>query len=428
MKFISKTKYLIIIFVMFISTVIFIIQNTYNQHVEKMEYLSSQFNSIVYEFYLNVKDGKVKKDYNYDILNTGLIKNMYIYNKNDRKLIHFFKNSTIYNKIELLKNIDKKIDFKNNCDKKIDERFTETFFSVESCSIIYDSKLGNYSLMYLDIPAEYKSLQLKIITILVFSSILIIFILMAIYNKYNKIIINEKVAETINLFKDTSFIVSNFNHEINTPLTSIETSLYELSLENSICDKDNSDCARIGNMNKTIKNIAKDIEFIKSFISKISTLKMINGKAEKTTNLYETLEIIKSTVENITTTKMDIDIDDKFKKIQLKISSEYLYSIFVNLIKNSYEADASYASLYSLRTNKDKICIMYRDNGKGIKVIPPENIFKKDISSKKSKTSRGFGMFFIRSILESHNGSINIVKTSKYGTEFKIQVPYEEVI
>lgn len=407
------------------SALFYILLDTYKLHDKKVEFLALQFNSIIYEFYLNIKLGNVNKYYKDDITSSGLIKDMYVYYKKTNKVIHVLDNQLLSLKECNINDIPIKVEHKllhiiN------DFPYKEMYYTEISVSVLYDEVADAYSIIDFNIPYEYMDLQTKTILIFIILSFFIIMTTFILYRRYNKDMINDKVSETVNLFKDTSFIVSNFNHEINTPLTSIESSLYILSKESDICNITEKKCERISTVNKEIKNISNDIKFIKNFIDKINTLKMINSENIGNQNLFDSLKIIQNTVSNITTTKMEVSVDKKFKDIQLKISGEYLYSIFLNLIKNSYEADASYVNIYTIKNTGDQICIMYKDNGSGIKLNPPEQIFGKYNSSKSSKhTQRGFGMFFIKTILESNKGQIKIVKTDKYGTEFRINLPYE---
>jgi len=386
MNFQKRSKNIfILIFISFISIVIYIV-TSYETISNKNEFISYNLNTMLYNSYLKSKKENYKFETNSDVIE------YYIYDKNKSR------------------------DFK--CNKKINNRFSESFIKSDSCSIIYDNKLGKYSLLYINLPTEYNKLE---ITYVILSFGFLASIIYLLYRRYNNVFINQKVIETVNLFRDTSFIVSNFNHEINTPLTSIEASLYLLLQENNKCYTKNMNCKKLERINNIINSISDDIRFIKLFISKINTMKMINGKDENSINLFETLQVIKNTVSNITTTKMEVSIDEKFRNKKINFSTEYLYSIFINLIKNSYESDATYTNIYLGNINNNKISIIYKDNGSGIKIKPATDIFKKNISSKKN--NRGFGMYFIKTILSEYNCDIIIVQSNKHGTEFSIELP-----
>ena len=185
--------------------------------------------------------------------------------------------------------------------------------------------------------------------------------------------------------------------------------------------KDINNCSII----KNIDNISNNVDFIKKFLSKITKLKDLGNENNlEKSSIFECLRNIKDTISNITTTKLNIIIENTLKEIILNLDKKCSYSIFTNLIKNSYEADATKIEIKITTIDRKYIILEYIDNGKGIKIKPPEKIFEKNVTSKNGST--GFGMFFIKSILEKNNGNIAVKKTDKNGTIFVLTIPIFE--
>ena len=95
-----------------------------------------------------------------------------------------------------------------------------------------------------------------------------------------------------------------------------------------------------------------------------------------------------------------------------------LKQVFINIIKNSYEANSSIVVIKLLEeSNNYRITII--DNGIGIKNI--NDIYKEYYTTKESGT--GLGIPFIKEIIELHNGKINYYSKENIGTRVEIILP-----
>ena len=114
--------------------------------------------------------------------------------------------------------------------------------------------------------------------------------------------------------------------------------------------------------------------------------------------------------------KVSLDVKDK----GLNISGDQtrLMRVFLNIIKNTCEAFDEMNSIedgrelditISLSENKDKIKIIFSDNGIGFTSGDGEKLFERGFTSKINGS--GIGLHECRSIIESHDGTINM--TSK---------------
>ena len=91
-----------------------------------------------------------------------------------------------------------------------------------------------------------------------------------------------------------------------------------------------------------------------------------------------------------------------------------LKQVFLNIIKNSYEANSS---IIVIKVEDSKISII--DNGIGIKNT---NDIYKDYYTTKS-TGTGLGIPYIKEIIELHGGSINYYSKENIGTRVEIIIP-----
>jgi signal transduction histidine kinase len=94
-----------------------------------------------------------------------------------------------------------------------------------------------------------------------------------------------------------------------------------------------------------------------------------------------------------------------------------LKQVFINLIKNSYEANSSTIIINVEESTNYKISII--DNGIGIKNI---NDIYKDYYTTKS-TGTGLGIPYSKEIIELHNGKINYYSKENIGTRVEVVLP-----
>lgn len=120
-------------------------------------------------------------------------------------------------------------------------------------------------------------------------------------------------------------------------------------------------------------------------------------------------------------------LDESLDKILGDASS--LEQVFLNLILNSADAMQGQAEklitvIAFLNADKDRICVLFSDNGPGIPEEVRERIFDPFFSTKDIGKGTGLGMSISYGIIQSHNGSICILP-SENGALFRIEFPVE---
>ncbi len=109
-----------------------------------------------------------------------------------------------------------------------------------------------------------------------------------------------------------------------------------------------------------------------------------------------------------------------------------LEHVFVNLIKNAFEADATTVSIKALRRDT-VLLLVIEDNGDGCTDEQLGMIFKSFYTTKKGQGGTGLGMCIVRSIIESHGGCIsayskNVLDNGSHGLILNVSFPiYAEV-
>jgi len=117
--------------------------------------------------------------------------------------------------------------------------------------------------------------------------------------------------------------------------------------------------------------------------------------------------------------KMEIKRDYRKTK-KIKGDKELLIQAFQNIIKNSYESMKRKEKKLDvhIHTKEKAVNIVIQDYGMGMDKPTIEKIFTPDFTTKKKGT--GFGMAYVKRIIEMHNGNIKIDSKKGKGTIFTV--------
>lgn len=250
-------------------------------------------------------------------------------------------------------------------------------------------------------------------------------------NKFKEIVQNET-----SVYNQSLMILSeNLHHELNTPLTVITGKITKI--KRMIEDECEANSAILfangeGALCNDFKSIyEKDFKILKSSLTQVTDIlnKMKKFKYLKSSNNERNLyEVIQSTVDILLVSqaeKIECDIDEKFKQFHADpehIRNGVITGIILNFIKNSVEHGHATSIRFSMgEIWNDRISFFIGDNGNGIKEKDVPNVFREDYSTSEEE-KRGNGLFINKFLLESGDGSVSLMRTSKVGTIFKITI------
>lgn len=222
------------------------------------------------------------------------------------------------------------------------------------------------------------------------------------------------------LNKEKHFLVdllSDISHQLKTPLSSMFVYndillTKELTVEKSEFFLQNNK-KQLYRMNWLIKSIlklarldSKTIEFVK-----------------EPEDLNET---IRNSIDTLTEEAEETTVIIKFKKGEKVIfnhDGSWLEEAFINIIKNAIEHSHKYGTInIQLTENPLYRRVEIEDNGEGISEEDLPNIFKRFYKAKNSKNSDsiGIGLALAKSIIEAHDGLIEVQSNVNIGTKFII--------
>ncbi len=209
--------------------------------------------------------------------------------------------------------------------------------------------------------------------------------------------------------KDTQLMFSKFSHELRNPLTTLYSTIQFLEWKHPEVKEF-----------KYWSALSQDIEHINQLIdewsdfSKAETLKLTTFDFR---TLLEQLSLAFAASIAHSDVKYTAKIDASIH--QITGDKTKLQELFLNLLKNAFEAAQPDCSIFFYATQKDNvITIKIEDTGCGIPNERLSTIFEPFVTYKKNGT--GLGLPICRQIIESHGGSISVASSEDIGTTFQI--------
>ena len=237
--------------------------------------------------------------------------------------------------------------------------------------------------------------------------------------------INDLSKELYNMEKLRKRLTSDISHELRTPLTSIQTHLeamidgiWEPTEERLISV--NEEVIRISHLVDELKNLAKyDSDKNKLNISEV-----------------DLEQLIKNIIYNNESFALEknIKIEYNLEKIKAHIDKEKTSQVIVNLISNAIRytnCNCERLGKIIIRLYKEEnlIKISVKDNGIGIPKKSLDYIFERfyrvDKSRCRNTGGTGVGLTICKSIIDLHNGNIEVKSEVNKGSEFIVSIPYK---
>ena len=202
---------------------------------------------------------------------------------------------------------------------------------------------------------------------------------------------------------------THVSHEFKTPMTSIQGAA-ELLL-------DHMDDMETEKKNKFLSNIIADSERLKRLVNRLLELAKADNveMSNETCDAVEILEQLKGRYHDLGLTL----IYDLKLPLNIKIATDHLETIFVNLLDNALQHGANEVQIVA-EVGFDNITMIISDNGTGISQGNKEKIFETFFTTKRAEGGTGIGLGIVQSLLKTHNGNIKALDCEK-GAKFEIQ-------
>lgn len=220
-------------------------------------------------------------------------------------------------------------------------------------------------------------------------------------------------------------LTQDMSHELKTPLTAIQGQIE--GMLDGIFPLDH----------RQLQSCYDEIIRIKSLIEEVEKLSYAeNSNTEIVIETFDLYALIKNVLMN-----SEKDLADKgmtweiiegpsFDSISYKQfsgDSDKLKQVIINLTNNALKYAGANAKISLILDNMDNaLSIVYKDNGQGIPAEHLPYVFERFYRADPSRTGHnglGIGLTLVKSILEKHQGTVNVDSNKNEGTTFTILLP-----
>lgn len=248
----------------------------------------------------------------------------------------------------------------------------------------------------------------------VFLLIVLIALALSIFYLYKQKFLNEIQND----------FIQNVTHEFQTPLTTLILGLDTIGKPGMINQPEKFD--------RYIKLMRIQTDYLKHHIENL--MKVL--KAEANGLILEKNDVVPNVLLQNTVAQLHTIIEEKKAQIvwllehnntNIKADNSSLYMSLLNLISNALKYSSEPVITIQTKRNHHHYFISVKDNGIGIDKSLNKKLFKKfyripegDVHSVKGL---GLGLYFVKKIIEGHNGKITIISKINQGSEFIIELP-----
>ena len=211
---------------------------------------------------------------------------------------------------------------------------------------------------------------------------------------------------------DMEYLLSKFSHELRNPLTTVYSTVQLIEMQHPEV-KDF----------KYWSNLARDLEYMNCLLTELSDF-------SKSEHLHKTTFSLRTLLEHVSLS-FAASIADSGVEYTSKISPSItqitgdktkLQEVFLNLLKNAFDAAAADMAIYLEAFSDDKyVYICVRDTGCGITEKQLPTIFEPFVTYKQNGS--GLGLAICEKIIKAHGGIISVDSAVNVGTTFLISLP-----
>jgi signal transduction histidine kinase len=271
---------------------------------------------------------------------------------------------------------------------------------------------------------NFNTLRLELITFFLVSSAIAITVIWLV-DAY------EREAEKLRILNENKVeFLSNFSHELKTPLTSVKGfAQYGQSILISPSDDPEDDKAEIVKSFESIMHSAEHLDRMGTQLLNVTMIEQgIIGVHLAPCSFEDIVRRISRELETSDRGSNTLKFEYKTDLSIIKADPDKLIQVLLNLMKNSARHTENGVITLSAEAKDDHVNIYVSDTGSGIPAELIPYLFKKYPQTEISgiKTDHGLGLFICKSYICAMGGEIALAKTSSEGTRFVVSLPIAE--
>lgn len=238
----------------------------------------------------------------------------------------------------------------------------------------------------------------------------------------------EKLAkEVLQIEKLRNEFFANLSHEFKTPLTLIMSALQMLEgFMNDSLEEQSLTTKYVGIMRQNSYRLLRLVNNL------IDVTKIDAGYYEVTMHNYNIInvveEIVMSVAEYAKNQEIEIIFDTEVEEEVIACDPEKIERIILNLLSNALKYTLEEGKIQvSMEVEGKEVLIIVQDNGIGIPSEKVPYIFERfmqvnDVLTRHCEGS-GIGLSLVKSLVELHEGTIDVESSLGEGTRFEIRLP-----
>lgn len=222
----------------------------------------------------------------------------------------------------------------------------------------------------------------------------------------------------------TDFI-NNMTHELKTPISSIGLSSEMIMRPETLADEQKVQryASLIYKENKRLENQVERV---------LRIAKLDKSEIELSMEAFDLQEFFSELKDNFEFNQegrpVVIHADIKLEKRVIQADPVHLSNVFYNLVDNAIKyCKRSPEVKIKVRCDKKQLTVIVEDNGIGIKRENLKMIFDKfyRVPTGNVHDVKGFGLglYYVKTIIEKHGGTIGVRSTVDIGTTFTVKIP-----
>ena len=210
------------------------------------------------------------------------------------------------------------------------------------------------------------------------------------------------------------YILGKFSHELRNPLTSVYSTVQLIEMQHPEV-KDF----------KYWSNLAHDLEYMNRLLTELSDFSKSERLQVSAFSFRSLLEQISlSFAATIANSEVEYTAKISPSIHQIIGDKTKLQEVFLNLLKNAYEASLPNKTIYlDASCDERHIHVYIRDTGCGISDEQLGTIFDPFVTYKKNGS--GLGLAICNKIIHAHGGDIFVESTLNKGSTFHVCLPFD---
>jgi two-component system phosphate regulon sensor histidine kinase PhoR len=269
-------------------------------------------------------------------------------------------------------------------------------------------------------PNKNKNLFGQIVVWVILSVLFLLIIAAAFSFIIFSIFRQKKISEIKNDF------INNMTHEFKTPISTIS-----LASEMLMKSTDNPSMEKVQKYSKIIfdenQRMQSQVELV------LQTALIDRGQLRLNKELTDFHELLRSAVDSFFLESDEKDVNFTYKlttsKLRIEIDRIHIRNVIGNIIDNAIKYSKSKPEItITTKNTDDGIEVDIADNGIGMTREAQKKVFDKffRVSTGNVHNVKGFGLglYYVKTIIEAHNGTVNVQSSLNNGSTFSVFLPY----